>query len=151
MLFRSKIRGGNSDSGTGGFVEIRGGYGGDINGEIRLYSGNTQWTYDANGTLTLPNTAYIDSGIPTVKTTQDFSIASDTKVWNFDQLGKITLPVDGDIVNSDGESVIKSLPQNQQSSYDNYTLQLSDAGKHILKNDGDGYRSEEHTSELQSH
>ena len=31
------------------------------------------------------------------------------------------------------------LPQNQQSSYDNYTLQLSDAGKHILKNDGDGY------------
>ena len=136
-----KIRGGTSSNGTGGFVEIRGGYGDTSSGEVRLYSGNTQWTYDANGTLTLPNTAYIDSGIPTLKTTQDFSIGVGypQKVWNFDQLGKITLPVDGDIVNSDGYSVIKSLPQNQQSDSADYTLQLSDAGKHVLKDEGDGY------------
>ena len=59
--------------------------------------------------------------------------------WIFDNDGVLTLPADGDILNADGYSVIKSLPQNQQSSSNNYTLTLSDAGKHILKDEGGGY------------
>ena len=59
--------------------------------------------------------------------------------WTVNSSGTISMPPGGDILNSDGYSVIKSLPQNQQSSYDNYTLVLSDAGKHILKDEGDGY------------
>lgn len=31
------------------------------------------------------------------------------------------------------------IPQNRHSNYENYTLQLSDIGKHVYKNDGDGY------------
>ena len=60
-------------------------------------NGGTQqeWRFQTDGNLILPNTAYIDSGIPTVKTTQDFSIGvGDPQiVWNFDQLGTLTLPV----------------------------------------------------------
>ena len=73
-----KIRGGNSDSGTGGFVEIRAGTGGGENASIRLIAGGNQWTVNSSGTL--------------------------------------SIPPGGDILNSDGYSVIKSLPQNQQSS-----------------------------------
>ena len=51
----------------------------------------------------------------------------------------LTLPSDGDIKNSDGFSVIKSIPQNLQSAASDYTLVPSDAGKHIYKNDGAGY------------
>jgi hypothetical protein len=58
--------------------------------------------------------------------------------WTLES-GNITLPANGDIKNSDGVSVIKSIPQNLQSGFNNYTLTLSDAGKHIYKNDGDGY------------
>jgi hypothetical protein len=49
------------------------------------------------------------------------------------------LTVNGDIKNSDGFSVIKSIQQNQQSSLSDYTLVISDAGKHIYKDDADGY------------
>lgn len=31
------------------------------------------------------------------------------------------------------------IPQNRQGHYENYTLQLSDIGKHVYKSDGDGY------------
>lgn len=59
--------------------------------------------------------------------------------WQFTNQGKLQLPANGDIKNNDGFSVIKSIPQNQQSELANYILQLSDAGKHILKDEGEGY------------
>ena len=95
-----KIRGGSSDTGTGGFIEIRAGTGA-TNAPIYMYAGGNQWTYNGNGS--------------------------------------ITLPINGDIKNSDGYSVIKSIPQNLQDTEADYTLALSDAGKHVYKNDGAGY------------
>lgn len=59
--------------------------------------------------------------------------------WTFNELGRLILPTDGDIKNTDGISVIKAIPQNYQSDYSDYTLVRSDAGKHIYKDDGDGY------------
>jgi hypothetical protein len=59
--------------------------------------------------------------------------------WTVNSSGTISMPPGGDILNSDGYSVIKSLPQNQQSDSADYTLQLSDAGKHVLKDEGGGY------------
>jgi hypothetical protein len=58
--------------------------------------------------------------------------------WTLES-GNITLPANGDIKNSDGVSVIKSIPQNLQSTLDYYVLTINDAGKHIYKNDGNGY------------
>lgn len=79
--------------------------------------------------------AELATGSSFIITTNDTS----SHTWEFAANGNITIPEGGDILNSDGYSLIKSLPQNQQSSFANYTLQLSDAGKHILKDEGEGY------------
>jgi hypothetical protein len=70
--------------------------------DIMTYAGNEggvrNWRFsgDGSGTLTMPNTDWLDTGNVTVKTTQDFSIGvgDPQKVWNFDQEGNITVPGD---------------------------------------------------------
>ena len=99
-----KIRGGNSDGGTGGFVEL--------------------WT--GTGATGAPITLSAWNG-------------GGWNQWVFQPHGNLVLPSGGDIKNYDGYSVIKSIPQNEQSAAADYTLVLSDAGKHIYKNDGAGY------------
>ena len=59
--------------------------------------------------------------------------------WVINPDATLLMPPGADILNSNYESVIKSIPQNLQSSYDDYTLTLADGGKHIYKTDGDGY------------
>jgi hypothetical protein len=67
-------------------------------GDVELIAndgtGDKTWTFGGNGKLTLPNTDFIDSGIPTLYTTQDFSIGAGTSpsVWNFAQNGGLTFP-----------------------------------------------------------
>ena len=59
--------------------------------------------------------------------------------WVINPDATLLMPPGADILNSNYESVIKSIPQNQQSSYSDYTFQLSDGGKHIYRTEGDGY------------
>jgi hypothetical protein len=52
----------------------------------------------------------------------------------FTRYGNFQLPVDGDIVDSNGDTVLnKDMTQNAVSANGNYTLALSDRGKHIYK------------------
>jgi len=52
----------------------------------------------------------------------------------FNRDGTFQLPVGGDIVDSDGDSVLnQDIPQNLQDANGNYTLVLLDRGKHIYK------------------
>ena len=141
-----KVRGGSG--GYGGFVEISAGYGGETYGghiQITAGQGNTSGgyidvtggygSYEKGGDVTIAGggsnlgadyygNVYIVGGVSS---------------WNFSNNKTLIMPGDADIKNSDGISVIKSIPQNLQGSMSNYTLVLSDAGKHIYKNDGEGY------------
>ena len=60
-------------------------------------------------------------------------------VWYFNQDGTLTMPDGADIFNYNGISVIKAIPQNLQSSLNDYILTLEDGGKHIYRTEGDGY------------
>ena len=62
---------------------------------------NYYWQFGNTGQLTLPNTAYVDTGIATLLTTQDFSISAGDpqQVWNFSQAGNLTFP-DGSIIDN---------------------------------------------------
>lgn len=52
----------------------------------------------------------------------------------------IQLPPNGDILDSTGQPyAYRGLPQNLQSTFDHYTLQASDNGKHIYRTENDGY------------
>jgi hypothetical protein len=121
-----------SSPGNGGFIEITAGSviegGGDANnvgGDVTISAGKGRYYADKSGA---------------VRIRAGGSISSPAQhEWIFNANNVLTLPADSDIKNSDGYSVIKSIPQNQQSGFNNYTLQLSDAGKHIYKDDGDGY------------
>jgi hypothetical protein len=60
--------------------------------------------------------------------------ATSDNYFYFTRYGKFQLPVDGDIVDSNGDSVLnKDMPQ-QTTENANYTLRLSDRGKHIYVN-----------------
>ena len=115
-----KVDAGNSLSDQeGGTIKIRGGSSDSGQGGfVEIWSGSG--TTGANITLSAWN-------------------GGGWNQWIFEPHGNLTLPSGGDIKNYDGFSVIKSIPQNQQNSASDYTLVLSDAGKHIYKNDGEGY------------
>ena len=54
--------------------------------------------------------------------------------WYFNRDGTFQLPVDGDIVDSNGDSVLnKDIPQNVVSANGDYTLVIGDRGKHVYK------------------
>jgi hypothetical protein len=61
--------------------------------------------------------------------------------WTFDTDGDLTLPEDGDIVNDEGESFLKDIPQNFPTEYTlgTYVLQASDRGRHILIDGTEGF------------
>ena len=118
--------------GNGGFIEITAGdvieSGGDANnvgGDITISAGRARSDSTKSGAIRIRAGGNVN--YPT------------QHEWIFGANNVLTLPANSDIKNSDGFSVIKSIPQNQQSGFSNYTLQLSDAGKHIYKDDGDGY------------
>ena len=141
-----KVRGGRGS--YGGFVQVLAGQGDDTNGgyiDITAGQGNTTGGYisitGGYGVNDKGGDVSIDAGGSALGTTfcGNVIITTGNSQWRFSPNNIITLPADSDIKNSDGISVIKSIPQNQQSSMSNYTLVLSDAGKHILKDDGEGY------------
>lgn len=62
-------------------------------GNITINNEGGTWNFDTSGRLLLPSTNYIDSGVTTVLTNQDFSIGiGQNQVWNFDQGGDLTVP-----------------------------------------------------------
>jgi hypothetical protein len=62
----------------------------------------------------------------------DVRISADGTHWHFNRTGTLELPADGDIVDSDGHSVLdKDMIQTAKSSNGDYTIQLSDRGRHI--------------------
>jgi hypothetical protein len=79
-------------------------------------------------------TAGFDAGPKTV------SFAESYKTWSFGTDGDLTLPTTGDIVNGDGESFLKDIPQNYPTGYSSgfYALQASDRGRHILIDGSEG-------------
>ena len=93
---------------------------------------------DPNDSYGPKNWAYVGEDGFYVETNLNTGVGN-THSWWFDNYGRFKLPTDGDIKNSNGYSVIKSIPQNLQDSAANYTLVASDAGKHIYKNDGQAY------------
>ena len=62
------------------------------------------------------------------------NITVGTKTWAFGVDGKLRLPTPGDIVDSNGESFLKDIPQNYPTGYSEgvYALQASDRGRHIV-------------------
>ena len=146
-----KIRGGEGQDNEGGYIRIEAGdathwsgsstgYGGFIDITAGSVNGGDSTNYGGNINISA-GLGYNDStksGVINLKAGGSISYPTQ-QVWTFGTDGGLTLPANGDIKNSDGYSVIKSIPQNQQSTFANYTLQLSDAGKHILKDEGDGY------------
>lgn len=146
-----KIRGGEGQDNEGGYIRIEAGdathwsgsstgYGGFIDITAGSVNGGDSTNYGGNINISA-GLAYNDStksGVINLKA--GGSISSPTQqTWTFGTDGSLTLPANGDIKNSDGYSVIKSIPQNEQSSASDYTLVLSDAGKHVYKNEGEGY------------
>ena len=62
----------------------------------------------------------------------DIDISADDYHWFFDRNGNLTLPPGGDILDTDGISVLaKDLPQSILSGGTDYTLSYSDRGKHL--------------------
>ena len=62
------------------------------------------------------------------------SITVGAKTWAFGVDGKLRLPTPGDIVDSNGESFLKDIPQNYPTGFSEgvYVLQDSDRGRHIV-------------------
>ena len=149
-----KVRGGQGQDNQGGYVKIEGGDAAFWNGtavgdggfiEITagdvIESGGDANNHGGNITITAGKARYdsTKSGVITLRVGNNVNNTGTQYSTVFNTDGTITLSANGDIKNTDGVSVIKSIPQNLQSSLANYTLTLSDAGKHIYKNDGDGY------------
>lgn len=81
------------------------------------------WTFQFDGTLTLPGDLALPGGLATITTTNNggdteistpgsIILHNSTGDWVFDNTGKLTLPVGGDIVDSNGDSVIGGGNQN---------------------------------------
>jgi hypothetical protein len=146
---RIVISGGDGyDTGEGGDVYLwagRSGLNGGSGGDIKVDAGNA-YNGTEGGTVKIRGGnsdtgigGFIEVRAGTGGSNADIRLIAGNNQWTINENATLSLPVGGDILNSDGYSVIKSIPQNQQSSYSNYTLQLSDAGKHVYKDEGDGY------------
>ena len=111
---------------------------------------NNYWYFNRNGTLQLPPSGDISvsgywligndtakiyaNDIVTNGEVKDIVVKAGAKEWQFLQDGKFKLPAAGDIVNSDGDSVLnQDIPQNAVSADGDYTLVIGDRGKHIYK------------------
>ena len=111
---------------------------------------NNYWYFNRDGNLTLPPSGNIDvdgywligndtakiyaNAIVTGGEVRDIVIKAGANEWQFLQNAKFKLPVNGDIVNSNGDSVLnKDMPQQETENVD-YTLQLTDRGGHVYVN-----------------
>jgi hypothetical protein len=86
------------------------------------------WTFANDGSLTLPGDIRSEGDINI-----DINLSDSTlRRWTFGEDGNLTVP--GDIVDSNGESFLKDIPQNFPTGYNEgvYVLQASDRGRHIL-------------------
>ena len=109
---------------------------------------NNYWYFNRDGNLTLPPSGNIDvdgywligndtakiyaNAIVTGGEVYDLVLKTGAIEWQFLQNSKFKLPVNGDIVDSNDDSVLnKDMPQNLQDVTGDYALALSDRGKHI--------------------
>ena len=123
-----------ANGGTGGDIKVDAGNGTNSDGgTIKIRGGNSDT--GTGGFIEL----WTGSGASGAPITLSAWNGGGWNQWIFEAHGNLTLPSGGDIKNYDGFSVIKSIPQNQQSGEADYQLVLSDAGKHVYKNDGAGY------------
>ncbi len=107
----------DSGNGDGGDVTIRAGrgLGTGNNGQIYLQTGqNSQhtWQFDNGGNLTIPGNIESENSISVaagdaVNITSNNTVSA--KTWNFDENGVLHLPDAGDIVDSNGNSVLSSV------------------------------------------
>jgi len=66
----------------------------------------------------------------------DIIVSADNTAWYFNRTGTLQLPVGGDIVDDNGDSVlIRNLPQTLHENDQDYTLLLTDSGRHIYNID----------------
>lgn len=66
----------------------------------------------------------------------DIEIAADDTYWYFNRTGTFQLPLGGDIIDNNGDSVlIRNLPQTLHNNDQDYTLLLTDSGRHIYNTD----------------
>ena len=117
------ITGGYSTTGPGGRIRLEAGNSGnsELNGEIQLVSYNKQWTFNRDGNLELPtggeirfSYGYIDQDTGTNDNALRISGGNgvviktdeDGKTWEFDYHGALRLPEGGDILDSNGDSVL---------------------------------------------
>lgn len=90
------------------------------------YNGNDNYTYIAA-------TDNIDQNA------NDITVVASSQYWYFNRDGTFQLPPGGDIVDDNGDSVLNmDIPQNHQTSGDDYYLQITDRGRHIYKTDATG-------------
>ena len=96
--------------------------------EVLLIPTSKTWTFNTNGVITLPNSMTIDASLgfgdvtiggdktrisidnggapPGFTITTSYEENVDPKDWRFDPDGNLTLPVGGDILDSNGDSVL---------------------------------------------
>jgi hypothetical protein len=109
----------DGSDGNGGSISIQAGrgQGSGSNGEIFLRTGRNrenQWQFNNSGILTLPHDNYLDASDSNLKIGSQATVAIrtnaasniTTKEWAFDTNGVLTLPAGGDIVDSNGDSVL---------------------------------------------
>jgi hypothetical protein len=111
---------------------------------------NNYWYFNRDGNMSLPPSGNIDvdgywligndtakiyaNAIVTGGEVYDLVLRTGAIEWQFLQNAKLKLPVGGDIVNSDDQSVLnQNIPQNEVSANGDYTLVIGDLGKHIYK------------------
>jgi hypothetical protein len=88
-----------NDSGYGGYVNIDGGRGFNSGGNVEITGGSSPGGNGGNVTIRSGNGSNdTTNGAVFIETTNN--------VWSFDRTGVLTLPVNGDIVNSNGTSVL---------------------------------------------
>jgi hypothetical protein len=73
--------------------------------ELVIQANNHNWTFDTNGSLTIPGDIKSEGAINI-----DINLSDSTlRRWRFSEGGDLTLPAGGDIKNSNGNSVLGSL------------------------------------------
>ena len=127
--------------------------------DLKLQSNSNYWYFNRDGSLELPyggpinvqgfwklgqyTCAYI-AATDNVVNNDPYDIViktgtgSTNTYWYFNRTGTLQLPVNGDIVDSNGYSIFKGMVQNLQNTGNDYTLQLSDRSGHIYKIDTSG-------------
>ena len=76
-----------------------------VNGN-QLVNGDYALELDTNGILNLPESS--DPGIAVIQSTESIKVIANGKTWSFANDGNLTIPLNGDILNSTGSSVLNN-------------------------------------------